>query len=499
MPRLLGIDITRTAIRTAAVHSSLRRLELLGTREVVRHEGESLSEVLRALLAEERWDAIAVNFPGDETYVRRLPLPAAALKEIDTVVALEMEAVLPQELDSGVIAHRTVGRDSASKSVTVLAVLAPMGSVRARIELVRIAIGQEPDQVVPGASALASLVSVVPEIESLEAASLWVHIEDDRAELLFLVDGRPVHQRTLSRGTLHAAAAMANVERELRSAILAFEGEHPNRIEKIWMTGEMSAASPLAGELSSRTGIAVEALPMLAMLGANAEGVAVDRCAKAIGLALSLTGRSQAMNLRAGALETERLYPFIRDKIPVFVGLGATILASFVFSQAVELSGLEKDEARLQAELAMVTKELLGHETTDPDEARDLYERGPASQEDPLPKADAFDVMLALSNAVDKSVVHDVLDFEFSKGKATIQATVPGMNDAGTIVKALDEHPCFKGLKEPKTSQFSEGRHKYQIEFEVRCQDKKKKPEPSAAPKDSGALKEGAADEESDE
>src|SRR5205814_2952392 len=103
------------------------------------------------------------------------------------------------------------------------------------------------------------------------------------------------------------------------------------------------------------------------------------------------------------------------DKVPLFAGLGAAILVSFGFSVLSQNRSLDSEHDMLEARLAAVTQEVLGESTSDPQKARDLLEHGPGSEEDPLPQADAFDVMVQLSKAVPKEVVHDVLEFDVAR------------------------------------------------------------------------------------
>jgi general secretion pathway protein L len=99
-----------------------------------------------------------------------------------------------------------------------------------------------------------------------------------------------------------------------------------------------------------------------------------------------------------------------------------------------------------------------------------------------MPRVDAFDVMVALSEAVPKDVVHDIVDLDVNRGHVIIQATVPTNKDAEGIAAKLKEHACFKDVKIPRTNQFAEGKQKYVLEFDLKCEDaKKKKPATDAA------------------
>jgi general secretion pathway protein L len=78
------------------------------------------------------------------------------------------------------------------------------------------------------------------------------------------------------------------------------------------------------------------------------------------------------------------------------------------------------------------------------------------------------------------------------RGHVILQGVVPTVGDAETIAKALKDVRCFKDVKLGRTSQFSEGKQKYQTEFDLKCEDKKAKPtsaEPEGTATPSGSAK----------
>jgi general secretion pathway protein L len=117
------------------------------------------------------------------------------------------------------------------------------------------------------------------------------------------------------------------------------------------------------------------------------------------------------------------------------------------------------------------------------------------ADDDPMPHADAFDVMVQLSKAVPKELTHDVVEFDVARGHVTIQGVVPTVSDAQTIAENMKEHKCFKDVKVARTSQFTEGKTKYTLELDVKCDTaKKKKPATSGAETDSSAQADGKAE-----
>lgn len=83
--------------------------------------------------------------------------------------------------------------------------------------------------------------------------------------------------------------------------------------------------------------------------------------------------------------------------------------------------------------------------------------------------------------------MHDLIDLDVQRNKVVVQGVVATVGDAETILKNMKENRCFKDPKIARTAQFTEGKQKYQLEFELKCEDKKKKlataePDGSAQP-----------------
>jgi general secretion pathway protein L len=107
-----------------------------------------------------------------------------------------------------------------------------------------------------------------------------------------------------------------------------------------------------------------------------------------------------------------------------------------------------------------------------------------------MPHADAFDVLVKLSELIPLSLGHDIEEFDMARGKVKISGIVDTQADAQKVPTLLKEWPCARELKPGKITQVvNDSRQKYSLEFEVRCPEddskktaKKKKEEPAAAP-----------------
>lgn len=479
MSRLLGIDATKSTVRAAIIRASYRKVTLEAFGEADVGWAGSDAAAIKAAVGGARPDACATALSGERSFYRRIELPAAAQKEINNVLAFELEATVPFEMDDAVFDYRALSKGPGAETIPIFAALARVEDVRARIAPVREALGIEPERVGTGPLPLANLVAIMPELErpAVPGPVAIVELGEHASEVVILTGGDPVFARTLSRGTVGLPESAHALARELRQTFAAWRAQGGDPLTCLYLCGSGASADGAGYFLSTELGISVLPLPRPRIEGMTEEQAAqVPRFAKALGMALGLAGgRVKALNLRRGALEAERSYPFLREKIPLLSGLAAVILVSFGFSTVAEMRALDAEKETLTARLALATRDVLGEEITEPDKARETIEAGPAkADEDPLPHVDAFDVMVQLSKAVPNEIKHDVVELDVQRGKVILQGVVPSVGDAETIAKNMAEFRCFKDVKKGRTSQFTEGKQKYQIDFELKCEPPKK-------------------------
>jgi general secretion pathway protein L len=500
MARLLGIDATKTSVRTAIVRTSYRRvaLEALGEADVAWAGSEALA--IRAASGGVRADACAIALSGERSFYRKIDLPAAAQREIENVLAFELEANVPFEMDETVFDYRVLRpqpgararstlEGSEGATIPVFVALARIEDVRARIATVREAIGVEPERVGSGPLPLSNLLTVMPDLERplLVGAGpgpvAILDVGDLTSELCVIVGGEAVFARTLSRGTSGLPASAHNLARDLRQTLASWRSQGGDPLLGVYLVGSGASAQGADFFLATELGVTILPLPRPTLDELRPEQAEqIPRFAKALGLALGLAGRARGHNLRRGALEAERSYPYLREKIPMLSGLAAVIAVSFGFSTVAEVRALDAEHEMLGARLGAASRDVLGEEISDPARAKELLETGPGkADEDPLPHIDAFDVMVQLSKAVPKDVVHDLVELDVQRGKVVLQGVVPAVADSDTIVKGMKENHCFKDVNVARTSTFTEGKHKYTLELELKCEDKKRA-KPSAEP-----------------
>lgn len=492
MARLLGIDISQKQVRAAIVRTAYRKVQV---EALLEGAGDDARATLRELLAAQRVDSIAIALPGDKCFYRRLELPLTAQKELDSVLGFELESSVPFEIDGAVYDHRLLRATPGSELITLFLALAKIEDVQDRMDLVKDAVGREPDWVDAGALPLGNLATLIPELRTAPTAAGAarpvgiLELEAQRSELVLLDGGEPAFARTLSRGTQGLPATAGALARELKQSLFAWRAAGGQPLASLFLVGSGAAIAGAEAFLAQALELPVLKLPIAASSGPSAGNVQLELVkpedgerlplfAKAIALALSNDGKGRSLNLRQGPLAAARSFAFLREKLPLLTGLAVVMLVSFAFSVVAELRALSTERAVLDEQLKTTTREVFAEETVDIARANELLEKGPGGEDDPFPRIDAFDLMVQLSKAVPKDVTHDVAELDVNRGHAVIQGLLPEGADAqGTVDKiaaSLKENPCLRDVKVSKVTQAGE-KQKYILEMDLRCEEKKKK------------------------
>jgi general secretion pathway protein L len=496
MPIWLGIDIGSASVKVAVVRSNYRKVGLGRLVAVELAPSGSVVEAVRAAVAqalegEKGADAVAVAIDGSRAASHRLLLPGTAQKELASVLSYELESQVPFDLDRAVFDWRVLARGIEDGQLPIVAAVARVEDVRARIDVVREAIGQEPERVGVGAFALGALVPYLAGLAEEEAVAI-VDLGAKASEVIVFERGDPVFARTLSCGTEGLPTTAARLARDIRVSFAGHQSQGGAAPRRVYLCGDGAFVSGAEGFLSGELEIPVQLLPApgidLGMLGAESQRE-LPRFAKAMALALALEGRGAGMNLRRGPLAFERGFAWMREKVPLLAGLAAVLLVSFVFSAWSRLHAVHAERDALESALGAVTKEVLGSEAKSAQEAQDLLAKEAAlSDEDPMPHIDAFDVMVLLSQAIPTSMTHDVEELDVQKGHATIRGIVGSIPDAQSISATLGDEHCLDGVKIKSTTQaIGSDRQKYVMEFDLKCPEdvkaspKKKKGDASSA------------------
>jgi Tfp pilus assembly PilM family ATPase len=474
MARLVGIDIQETLVRVAVLSTHYRSIKLLSFREAPIVPGQSVDESIRAagLALVQPGDHLAVSVTGDRMLNRDIELPLAAAKQLQDVIPFEIEAQVPVGFDELCFDYRALPKAPGQKVIKVLAVATRVSVVKELIERIERSLGAEPERVGAGGLPLSNLTIVIPELAS-ETPIAILDVGPVSSDLVILQGGQPVFTRTLSVGIEQAARASAALLSNLRQSQVAWTQRSREPLSRLYLCGAGAAMQDVMPTLSDALGIETLPLPALQLEFSTLEQqAALPGFEKAVALALGLTKSARDMNLRRGGLAFHHGYEFLKEKLAVVGALAALIVVSFGFSVWAESRSLSAEGEVLSEALAKLSERYLGESAGDPERVTELLSQNEnLSETDPEPKLDAFDVMLAVSNAIDKEIVHDIDEFDVQKSKLKLRGVVTTTGEAERITEALNKTECFKDAKISKITQaVNSERQKYSLELEVQCE-----------------------------
>jgi len=486
MARYIGIDIGSSQVRALLFNTGYKRVAIEAINEVALDSVESLERAIEVCVTPmlPHSDGLAVAIDGDGAFVHRLKLPLTARKQIDAVLPFELESQLPIDMSELVYDYRVLRGAANPVVIDVMAALARTEQVKERIELVKRALGREPERVSCGSLVLGNLTLVSRELAGKTPIAL-VDLGSKRTEVIVLCDGEPLFVRTLSRGVAGLPDSAPLLIAELRQTFLAFLASTDLAIDSVILLGGGAGASGADQYLSHELGLPVRALPPFQLEAGPDVVAALPRFAKALALAVGLSAKAVDLNLRSGPLAYQRGFGFLKERAPLLAGLVAATLVSFLFSSWADLHALAREHEDLVKALASQSQQELGEELTDPEEVAAAIERAKTKDEpDPMPHMDAFDAIVELSNAIPISVTHDIEELDVDRSHVRVNGIGPTTADAQNLASKMGEHRCIAGSKIAKVSQVVNDptRQKYVLEFELRCpEDTSVKKKPKAA------------------
>lgn len=474
MPKYIGIDIGKSSVKVAVVKTAYRKIAVDGLASVP--VGEDLPAAIKAAVEQAvggagTGDGVATSVDGSKLVVRTLSVPASAQKQLGDVLPFEMEAQTPFDVSEGVLDYKVLSSSNKEK-LSVLTVLARTEDVKARIDVIKAAIGVEPERVGAGPFPLAGLVEWISML-GVDGPICVVDLGAKSADFLALVKGEPVFARTLSMGTDGLPATASKLAREIRVSISAYRAQGGDAPEVVYLAGGGAFVSGAESFLAAELQLKVLRLPQVTVeMSERAQAMANDAplYAKALALALPLAGRATGFDLRKGPLAYERGYGWLSERVPVLAGLGVALAASFVFSSCASYVAASKEHATLEAAMGMVSKDVLGEETTSVARVNELLVQQGAPDEDPMPHADAFDVMVRISEHIPQSMTHDIEELDVQKGHVVVHGVAGSTSDAKSVEASLKNEKCFSDVHVSRTNQVVGGeRQKYVLEFDIKC------------------------------
>jgi hypothetical protein len=478
MARYLGIEATDAKLKCALLRTAYKKVVLEGVYTVFRNPGpEGLAAAARELAAmvtqhltaaqpgvrAGELDGVYAALPGTDVSLRLVSLPRAVHKRGDKGLRAELEDNVPFDVDECIVDAQILANKDP---VELLAAAAREDRVRAFIDALK-GSGLEPREVGVGPLCLAELAAEIPELAQ-PGAAMVVYATESHAEVVVLVDGVARFARALHGLTTPAARTRA--VRQTVAAWLGLGGAAPTVAFLVGDEAQAMAAPCMEG--ANLTAERVLPLPNGAIeFGPGASPQSLWEAPVAVALAARGIGRGARMDLRKGALAMGGNGEVFRERAPQMLGAAAAVVLFWGIATWARYQGLVTERDRLQETLLRVTREAFNESVEDPVRAMSMARgTGGVEEVDPMPAADAFDVMGVLSTRISTAVRHDIELLDINREHVQLQGIVDSLQDRDRVVEALGQWPCFPGVR-PGRAQTNPGdnRQKYTLDIEFRC------------------------------
>jgi hypothetical protein len=478
MARYLGIEVTESQLKGAVLKTAYKKLLLEAVFTVNRAPGpdgltaatRDLGSLVQGLLASAspgaqpaELDGVYAALPGHEASIRAITLPRAVWKRGEKGLLAELEGVVPFDVDDAVVDAQVT---APGDPVPLLAVAAIRERVRSYLESLTLG-GLEPRELGVAPMALGELAAEIPEL-TVPGPVLLVYSQDMRAEVAVLRDGVTVFARTVTGLTTPQARARA-----MRQSVGAWAAADGPPIERAYLCGaEASWSQQPVLEATQLPVEMVMALPSGAIqIGPSAGEFALWESPVPVALAARGLGRSKRVDLRKGALAVSGGAQVLRERAPYLAAAALAIVGFWGVATWARYQGLAAERTRLQQTLRAVTQEVYGEPVEDPTRAMAMA-RGDSHRDDvdPMPAADAFDVLGVLSQRINETVRHDVEQLDIRGEHVQMQGVVSTLADRDKVVEWLGAYPCFPELRPGRvTTTPGDNRQKYTLDIEFRC------------------------------
>lgn len=478
MARYLGIEATDSKLKCALLHTAYKKVVLEGVYSVHRNPGpEGLAAAAQALSALVQQhlaptvpgakpvevDGIYAALPGTDVSLRVVSLPKAVHKRGDKGLRAEIEDNVPFDVDECVIDSQVL---TNKDPIELLAAAAHLDRVRELIDALQGA-GLEPREVGVGPLCLGELAGEIPELAQAGVAIL-IYASESRGEVALLVDGSVRFARTLNGLSTPSARS-----RSIRQTVAAWQGLGGAAPTVAYLVGEeaQAMATP-AMEGANLPAERVLPLPNGAIEFSGATSPqSLWEAPVAVALAARGITRAARIDLRRGPLALRGGGKIFRERAPHLLAAASAIVLFWAMATWARYQGLVTERDRLQDALMHVTRDAFGQPVDDPVRAMSMARgEGTAEETDPMPAADAYDVMGVLSTRIADTVRHDIELLDVNREHVQLQGVVDSLQDRDRVVEALGAWACFPNVR-PGRAQTNPGdnRQKYTLDIEFRC------------------------------
>ena len=322
-------------------------------------DSDALSHSLRAFAKREAIldDRIVAVVPRHEASVRTLDLPSQSPGEIEGMIRLRAEEILPYPADQLLSAQCILHKAEDGHS-SVLAAVARKDLIQERLDIL-VNAGLDPESMYLSTACLLS--ATVPFERGPEECTALLEIGAGGAEIMISRSGKvefgrgiALDLRTNPGGDL-VDQIVTEIASETKSSIASFRraSSHPDPVETIHLSIAIGDAPSTRGRLTNETGSRVEAAAELLKTTVRFDGDASDLPVSALGAALCAQGRgAYDVDMLPEEHRRRKAAAHLRARVKRVAALAGVCLlaAAGVFAQAVYQRAAYIAELEVRAE-----------------------------------------------------------------------------------------------------------------------------------------------------
>ena len=509
-----AVDIGSWSLKAALGKIGVKTVQILDLKEVrYKLDEKGLadpSEIERALeecfLAMPRKPEVVISaVSGRDIFSRTITVPKAAMKRIDQVAPLQVEDDLPVEIDEYIVDAAPLSETGDGKMVECVVAAARKEMLRSMIGLLT-AKAADPAEITCGISiypyvrthtsgpnlvgpvGILDMGHLSSELVFLEgdrpqffrsilwggknitekiAAGLGItfsHAESIKEEYAALYADRPVDAGGMEDKILaQTRQAVDSFVLDLRQSILSYTSQHGKFPQTLLLCGGCAKLRGIERYLGES--LNVEA----ARIGGEDPGASPFVRVRTLAGDAVKTNR-QKLNFRKGELVFKGKASVAKKRWTRAVAAVAAIVIGWLLYSTAQIASLEKVIEKQHQRLGEITEQIIGEEVTDFSRAELLIKKSAASK-NPVPKADAFDILTFMSKAIPEEVVHDVEELDIRSERWRIRGIVDSISDRDKVYEALIEYKdCIKTISRGKTTlSVKDSRQKYNFDMETTC------------------------------
>ncbi len=275
---------------------------------------------------------------------------------------------------------------------------------------------------------------------------------------------------------------LTSLVRELRRTLHACRAKTGFSADQIVLVGGGSRLQGLAAFLAEKLGVRVELLTQevsVALLGEVAHTAALDSCALALGVALDGSSAKPSFDLRQGSLAFKADLSFLRTKVRTLAVALVAMMAFGVLSAKTGISKLRSAEETLDRRVALESVEALGEQLTAIEILDKVGTVESANRLSPVPEMTAYDMLIALNEALPKrdQAVLDVSEIDIQPGKIVVKASssvfdeTTALQGIKNLEKSLRDSMCFNDFPSPESQLSKDESRQFTLKIKSECND----------------------------